>query len=83
MSFHLPLLQKCCLDGQSPKLVREHLNAYQACPQRPRCELLELLKSPVLQSEICLSPTRVMSVKRLSPPLVLLLPQAELVEMAI
>ena len=83
MSFRLPLLQKCCLDGQSPELGREHLNASQACPRRPRCELLEPLESPILQSEICLSLARVMSVKRLSPPLVLLLPQAEPVEVAI
>ena len=83
MPSHLPLLWRCYLDGQSPESGREHLNAYQARPQRSRYELLEPLKSPLLQSEICLSPPRVMSVKRQSPPLVLLLPQAKPVEVAV
>ena len=48
MPSRLPLLQKCCLDGQSPKLGREHLSAYQACPRRLRCELLEPIESPLL-----------------------------------
>ena len=71
------------MDGQSPESGCEHLNAYQARPRHSRYELLEPLKSPLLQSEICLSPLRVMSVKRQSPPLVLLLPQAEPVEVAV
>ena len=83
MSSCLPLLRRCCRDEQSPESGHEHLSAYQACPLRPRCKLLEPFKSPFLQSEICLSLARVMSVKRLSPPLVLLLPQAEPVEVAI
>ena len=51
MSSRLPLLQRCYLDGQSLELGREHLSAYQARPQYPRCELLEPFKSHLLQSE--------------------------------
>ena len=73
MPSRLPLLWRCYLDGQSPESRCEHLNAYQARPRHPRYELLEPLKSALLQSEICPSPPWVMSVKRQSPPLVLLL----------
>ena len=83
MTYRLPLLRRCCLDKQSPKSRRGHLSTYQACPRHPRCELFEPLESPFLQSEICLSPPQVMSMKRKSPPLVLLLPQAKPVEVAV
>ena len=83
MTYRLPLLRRCCLDKQSPKSRRGHLSTYQACPRHPRCELFEPLESPFLQSEICLSPPQVMSMKRKSPPLVLLLPQAEPIEVAV
>ena len=83
MPSRLPFLRRCCLDRQSPESRHDHLNAYQACPLRPRCKLLEPFKSPLLQSEICLSPPRVMNVKWQSPPLLLLLPQVEPVEVAV
>ena len=69
MPSHLPLLQRYCLDEQSPESGREHLSAYQARPRHPRYELFEPLESPLLQNEICLSPPQVIGVKRQSPPL--------------
>ena len=71
------------MDEQSLESGCEHLSAYQARRWCLRCELLEPLESHFLQSEICLSLLRVISVKRQSPPLVLLLPQTEPIEVAV
>ena len=83
MPSRLPLIRRCCLNKQSLELGHEHLSTYQSPPRRPRCELFEPLKSSLLQSEICLSPPQEVSMKRQSLPLVLLLPQAKFVKVAV
>ena len=49
MPSRLPLLRRCCLDGQSSEWGCEHLNAYLSRPRRPRCWLLEPLGSLLLR----------------------------------
>ena len=61
------------LDGQVLRSKRGHLNAYQACPQRPRWELLALPESPPLQNETYQFLLRARNLRRQSLLLLLLL----------